>query len=108
MLVYLLAPPHIVAKKEKIITLDKGEKLQISVTVTGEPKPEIKWYCNDQEIKDEARKDIQSDAGSISLSVKNVQRDDSGNYKVTASNEFGFDSAAFKVQITGNHCECRK
>lgn len=83
------------------MSVAKGDKLHLPVTVTGEPTPEITWSFNDQQINPDDRKIVQTDGGSSSLTVKIVQRDDTGNYKVTATNELGSDFTTFKIDVTG-------
>ncbi|RWS07258.1 muscle M-line assembly protein unc-89-like protein, partial [Dinothrombium tinctorium] len=81
------------------IQADEGDtNLELTVKVSGEPKPEITWFHNGEEIKNDENHQIIDNKGdnSSTLRIPKVSRGDAGEYKAVASNPAG------KVANSGN------
>lgn len=73
------------------VTLNAGDTLELSVVASGTEPLEYQWYKNDVEIVD---------ATGDTLVITNVHEVDTGTYKVTVTNDFGFiDSDEVTVDV---------
>ena len=81
--------------------LKGGSTLILMVNIKGEPKPEARWFLDDQEITADARVKIEGDGTYSRLTVTKTSAKDAGKYRVAAENSVGSDSAEFTVAVTG-------
>ena len=84
------------------ITLKSGNTLLISVDVAGVPTPKVRWSRDGAELTVKAGTSIETRDTYSTLTVKGVSGENSGLYKVTASNVVDEVSAEFTAQIKGN------
>lgn len=102
-----LAPPKIAAEPETLeqfLVVDQTAKF--SATVVGLPKPSLKWYKDGTEIVEWTEKLVLTEKDIkrgtvVSLSVRESQRADAGEYQLTATNDLGFDNAVFNLYVRG-------
>ncbi|XP_062571039.1 myosin light chain kinase, smooth muscle-like isoform X2 [Saccostrea cucullata] len=80
-------------------TLSPGDQLTLESTVTGYPKPSIKWYKNNKEIHSSKAVKMEFDGSKVRLTVSNVQTSDSDSYKCVAENEAGQDKIKADVSV---------
>ncbi len=73
--------PHITKHPLKA-SLTEGERLEIFVSTSGDPTPDIQWYFNG---------DIIPGATSYNFIIESVVVNDSGRYYATATNEHGVE-----------------
>ena len=71
------------------------------VNIKAEPKPEVRWFLDDKEVKSGGAVTIEGDGTYSRLTVTKTSSKDAGKYKVTAENTIGSDSAEFAVAVTG-------
>ena len=71
------------------------------VNIKAEPKPEVRWFLDDNEVTSGGAVTIEGDGTYSRLTVTKTSSKDSGKYKVTAENTIGSDSAEFAVAVTG-------
>ena len=71
------------------------------VNIKAEPKPEVRWFLDDNELKSGGAVTIEGDGTYSRLTVTKTSSKDAGKYKVTAENSIGSDSAEFAVAVTG-------
>lgn len=94
------APEFIIRLKDTEI-LD-GTFLRFVVKLKGDPKPVVKFYKDDMEIKDgDAHIQINRDKdylGFYELAIPEVKQSDAGKYSCMATNKFG--SADCEAQMT--------
>lgn len=76
-----------------------GTNLSIPATFKGYPKPEIKWYKETTELKTIERTTIETTETISTLSIEKLTREDSGRYKIVASNSAGTDSIELSVKV---------
>lgn len=78
-----------------------GQTVSLPVTITGLPKPSVKWYHNDTDLVTSGDISIENVDKDYTVSVKKGTRVNSGKYKVVAENKVGTDEAVFDVFVKG-------
>ncbi|XP_033111507.1 muscle M-line assembly protein unc-89-like [Anneissia japonica] len=85
--------PQIVAPMFSILLRDlhvtEGDEVRFDCQVEGQPIPDVTWYKRDEIIEDDSDFKIIVNEDRHSLLIKEVFSDDSGLYKVVASNTAG-------------------
>jgi len=67
-----------------------GQNLTLTCQCQGIPKPTIKWYQNDTEIKSTTKQKIESKPdGTQTLTINRVDLTDSGEFKIIETNDQG-------------------
>ena len=56
------------------------------VRVEGEPKPDVRWYINGEDVTNSSRVEIREFDGSIKLELKGLKLSDAGEIKAVATN----------------------
>ena len=82
-------------------TLRAGATLNIHVKITGLPTPTVAWTHGDQKIVQSNGTTIETKEGFSTLTIRGTDGENSGTYKVTATNVVDSDSAEFSVTIKG-------
>lgn len=81
------------------VLVSEGDKVIFEANVTGVPRPEIKWFLNNQAVNaDDHIKISHSDDGTLKLEIEQVKPEDKGVYTVKASNPSG-DAKCFAQLI---------
>ncbi|OZC09937.1 hypothetical protein X798_03043 [Onchocerca flexuosa] len=75
------------------ITLDEGEQAEFSCVVTGYPEPLIEWLHNGERIIGDSRLKISFVSGRASLTIRNVDKQDMGEYCCKANNSAGSETS---------------
>jgi hemicentin len=77
-----------------------GQNLTLTCRCQGIPKPTIKWYQNDTEIKSTTKQKIESKPdGTQTLTINRVDLTDSGEFKIIATNEQGTITSICHVDV---------
>lgn len=86
-------------KKNSVVTV--GSNMRIVCRIHGIPKPEVQWFKDGQKIKkSEDRLTIDNPSDVVhNLLVKQCTREDSGVYKVLATNANGKAEESFEIKI---------
>uniref|UniRef100_A0A7E4UT28 Muscle M-line assembly protein unc-89 n=1 Tax=Panagrellus redivivus TaxID=6233 RepID=A0A7E4UT28_PANRE len=97
-----LQPPTFIDKLRSV-EIKEGQFSELSVTVTGKPKPTVQWLKDGQPISPDGVHILEKsspDFNYYSITIKNAVVDDSGTYTARATNKAGTEesSAKFKVQ----------
>lgn len=83
------APPKFERLLSDILAAE-GEKCQFECAVSGDPRPNIKWYVNNREIEENPRvHSLFREDGVVKLVIEQVFPDDKGVYTAKASNPSG-------------------
>ena len=80
--------PKIARQLEKT-EVKLGEDAEFLVNVVGEPKPDVKWFINDELVPENPKFSCKEEKDAISLVIKNCTVEDSGNVKCVAVNSAG-------------------
>ena len=94
--------------KPNLQQLDNGNKLLFQCEIEASPKPEIKWYKENNLIVESNRmkSKIQEKSAKtflLNLEIDNLTSDDSGQYKVIAKNFLGEVSASIALNFAGTN-----
>lgn len=98
----LLDLPKALNKLENI-TVSESESAKLSIKVSGNPKPSVKWYKNDIELIITDLYEICESDDEVTLLIKSCTHDDSGSYFAKISNSFGevsSNKATLNIQKT--------
>jgi len=92
----MLAPNFVRVCGDRDVT--EGKLTRFDVRVTGKPYPEVSWYINGQQIKDEAtHKILVNESGDHGLMITNVSQADAGQVVCVARSKSG--ETSFQVII---------
>ena len=67
----------------------EGKRAKLDCTVTAHPPPEVVWYHNNQPVQEAQDFQIVVEGEHFSLIIRETYVEDSGEYKITITNEFG-------------------
>jgi hypothetical protein len=82
------APKFVIPLQE--LEVDEGGPVVMECRVTGKPNPEVTWYVDDEELKDETVYITKMDVdGLCTLEIKDVFPEDEGEYMCKAVNPHG-------------------
>ncbi len=96
------APPRIdVDDQHRDLSVHVGGTIRITANIEGEPAPKVSWYRNGERV---ANQNVDTTDFSSTLLVKRVTKEDSGEYKVVAKNEFGTTRVKTNVRVRGMYC----
>ncbi|CAF2489671.1 unnamed protein product [Rotaria sp. Silwood2] len=77
-----------------------GQNLTLTCRCQGIPKPTIKWYQNDTEIKSTTKQKIESKPdGTQTLTINRVDLTDGGQFKIVATNPQGTITSPCNVDV---------
>lgn len=76
------------------------QTLNLTCTVWGDPKPEVTWFKNEQEVVSNDQNQISFESGKFaSLTIKTVTVDDSGKYSINVRNKYGGEFVEITVSV---------
>jgi len=93
-----LCKPTIKQALEDLEATD-GSAFQLMCLVAGNPKPEVKWYLDNEEIKPDSDIEIKREGERCMLLIGECLPDDEGVYVCKACNEVGEASSTARVTI---------
>ncbi|VDP02270.1 unnamed protein product [Heligmosomoides polygyrus] len=93
-------PPAMKKQLEDIVTYVGELIATLSCEVDGSPLPRISWFKDEKELSVPSLKyDSQFNNGLAELTVKDIERSDSGVYLCRATNELGTTSSGAKLTV---------
>ena len=76
------------------------QTLSLTCTVCGDPKPQVTWLKNGQEVEPDDQYVVSLDSGKFaSLTIKGVSLEDSGRYTMIVQNKYGGESIDIVVSV---------
>ncbi|XP_070535071.1 twitchin-like [Ptychodera flava] len=75
------------------------QPLTLEVTVLGSPKPEVKWSKDGRELYTSFRVQAKEDDDARTLTIRDVNLSDAGEYQCEVSNKLGSEVCSCKVVI---------
>lgn len=91
--------PKIVQKLGQDKVVSQGENLELKVKIEAEPKPEVKWYKDDQEIQSSEHYVIKEDGDVYLLRITGAVTTDACKYKFKALNIHGTGEDEVRVDV---------
>ncbi|XP_059385239.1 M-protein, striated muscle isoform X4 [Carassius carassius] len=83
-----------------VVTIMEKKSLSLTCTVWGDPSPEVTWFKNEQEVVSDDRYKITFEGGKFaSLTINNVQVEDSGKYSINVRNKYGGEFVEITVSV---------
>lgn len=96
-----LMPPKFI-KPIKTVVAGDGDAVKFTATLTGKPRPDVTWYVDDTEIKDEPEYEVAfTDDGTASLTLPEVIPEDEGLYLCKAVNVVGQATCSAELFVEG-------
>ncbi|XP_013148822.1 PREDICTED: twitchin isoform X2 [Papilio polytes] len=91
-----LSLDHLIGRKIKVRA---GEPININIPIAGAPTPKITWTKGAIPLVPSHRLSSETSPDETKLSIEKSTRDDAGKYTITATNEYGKDSADIEVIV---------
>ncbi|XP_053986008.1 obscurin isoform X6 [Hylaeus volcanicus] len=89
-----------VIKKQTDVTAIMDETVTMILEIEATPLPEVKWYKDGQEIKENNRISIvKEENDTYKLVLKNARLDDAGSYSIVARNDVNQTTEIWKVRV---------
>ncbi|CAM4905811.1 unnamed protein product [Rotaria socialis] len=96
----VVTAPLAVVDKLQDTDVISGQNLILTCRCQGIPKPTIKWYQNDIEIKSTTKQKLESKPdGTQTLAVNRVDLTDGGQFKIVATNPQGTVTSTCNVDV---------
>lgn len=81
------------------VTIHEGVPLRFNVNVAGEPPPDVSWQFNNKSIAFTTFRRVENVPNNTKYFNEKPERKDSGIYKITATNQYGTDTAEVEVTV---------
>ncbi|XP_053315880.1 palladin [Spea bombifrons] len=82
--------------------VSEGSRVELVCRVSGNPLPEVRWFCEGKELKNTPDIQISSDGdGFHKLVIAEAFEEDTGRYTCVASNSHGSDTSSAEVFVEG-------
>ena len=81
------------------LLVNEKTNLKLECQVTGLPKPTIKWFCGDEEIKNNDKFKLEAKQDNYYLNIKSVGINERATYKVIAENSVGASNSRIIVDL---------
>ena len=95
-------PPQIDRTNLKLTKVRVGKSVHLDVDVLGEPAPDVKWYLDGKEIHSHADNyNIENVPHNTKFNIERGRRQQSGKYKIVATNEHGEDQEYVEIVFLG-------
>lgn len=95
-------PPRIEIDETLITqTIELNKKWRVDCRYRGHPKPEISWFKNGKTITTTETCVINTDHTSSTIVINKVDHEDTGLYKIKATNKLGEDSKDLNLTVIG-------
>ncbi|XP_030606483.1 myomesin-3-like [Archocentrus centrarchus] len=82
-----------------VVAIMEGKSLCLTCFVDGEPAPEISWLRNDREIFSQDHFTITKEPKRSSITINNVNMEDSGKYSIFVQNKYGSETVSVTVSV---------
>lgn len=97
---FVTVAPRIDRRNLHDITLSAGAMLKYDANIIGEPNPTIDWFFQSMPYRASKTVTITNSDHNTKLTIRPVNRNDSGDYTVTATNSSGKDTVTVNVTVT--------
>ena len=91
-----------------MLNYDKGEPIVIKIPYTGNPSPNVTLTKDGQDLSKDRNVSIDVGDRSITLTIRNSDKNTSGPYKIQLANNLGADEATLRINVLGKHSLARE
>ncbi|KAM9310400.1 myomesin-3 [Pholidichthys leucotaenia] len=82
-----------------VVAIMEGKSLCLTCFIDGEPSPESFWLRNDRELFNQDHFTITKEPKSSSITINNVNTEDSGKYSIFVRNQHGSETVDVTVSV---------
>ncbi|XP_035528933.1 myomesin-3 [Morone saxatilis] len=82
-----------------VVAIMEGKSLCLTCFIDGDPAPEIFWLRNDREIVSQNQFTITKEPKCSTITVNNVNMEDSGRYSIFVRNQYGSETVDVTVSV---------
>uniref|UniRef100_A0A671WC93 Myomesin 3 n=1 Tax=Sparus aurata TaxID=8175 RepID=A0A671WC93_SPAAU len=82
-----------------VVAIREGKSLCLTCFIDGDPAPEVFWLRNDREIVDQNQFTITKEPKCSTITVHNVNMEDSGKYSIFVRNKFGSETVDVTISV---------
>ncbi|XP_018086428.1 palladin isoform X2 [Xenopus laevis] len=80
----------------------EGSRVKLECRATGNPLPEIRWFCEGKELSNSPDIHISSNSNGLhTLVIREAFEEDTGRYTCVASNTLGSDTSSAEIFVEG-------
>lgn len=79
--------------------MHENEPIKFDVRVFGEPAPDVSWSVNGKVVHQTTYRRIENVPNNTKFFNDRPERKDTGTYKISASNQYGSDTAEVEVTV---------
>lgn len=93
--------PKIDRRNLNPVSVKAGQAFSFDVKIKGEPAPTVRWQLKDKTVEERSDLSITNIPYNTKLVCDKATRNDSGIYRIIASNAHGEDRADVEVSVLG-------
>nr|XP_046254368.1 myomesin-3 [Scatophagus argus]XP_046254370.1 myomesin-3 [Scatophagus argus] len=82
-----------------VVAIMEGKSLCLTCFIDGEPAPEAFWLRNDREIATQNQFTITKEPKCSTITINNVNSEDSGKYSIFVRNQYGSETVDVTVSV---------
>ena len=95
------APTFVQGTEEQLFEVWEGAPVKLVVQAKGKPTPQVEWFKENRLARRVKRVELQTEGDKNILLIPKAVPEDSGNYRVEATNPAGTTVKAFIVKVNG-------
>lgn len=89
-----------ITRRQTDTTCIVDETLTMTVEIEATPVPEVKWYKDGQEMKENNRISVEKEGNeTYKLTIRNARLEDTGSYSIVARNEVNQTTEIWKLKV---------
>ncbi|KAM8735526.1 myomesin-3 [Acanthopagrus schlegelii] len=82
-----------------VVAIREDKSLCLTCFIDGDPAPEVFWLRNDREIVDQNQFTITKEPKCSTITIHNVNMEDSGKYSIFVRNKFGSETVDVTISV---------
>ena len=97
----VVAPTFVQGTEEQLFEVWEGAPVKLVVQAKGKPTPQVEWFKESRLARRVKRVELQTEGDKSILLIPKAVPDDSGSYRVEATNSAGTAVKPFTVKVNG-------
>ncbi|XP_030015067.1 myomesin-3 [Sphaeramia orbicularis] len=90
---------HVTKGLPDVVAIMEGKSLCLTCFIEGDPTPEVCWLRNDKEIASQDQFVVTKEPKCSTITITNVNPEDSGKYSIFVRNKYGSDTVDVTVSV---------